>query len=107
MANITKENNAEAIRVMDEEIRPLADTLMKAYFEMDNFLTKWNNGMSDLFAGCDTADDLILDGRKDGVSKLHGLDLRSFIAVVEGTNATVKQEEYAKAAFKPSVKRGK
>ena len=102
MANV---DNPEAIRFVNEMIRPLSEELRRAGKQVDETIREWSDGKADLFAAATSADDAIEDGRaSEGVSRLSGEDIHGFIAVIKALQAYYQGENITSIVYKPAVR---
>jgi len=99
MAEIT---NAEAIRFVNEQVRPLCEAARALKARIDAAQTQWYGGIDAHFA---TAEDTVEDGREDqGVSRLTAGDVTTAIAQLLKT-ATGQAAEWNDAVVsKPCVR---
>lgn len=73
-------DNPEAIRWVNEVIRPLAENYRATNIMSEQALAQWYGGMNTLFPNDSTA---LEDGREaEGVSRLTGADINSFMGQV-------------------------
>lgn len=79
MADIT---DPQAIRFVNEKIRPLADTMCRAYRTARDIVAEWKaKGIDKLFPNDGSA---IIDGRiAEGVTQLTDKDILAILAVAE------------------------
>ena len=74
MADIT---SPEAIRFVNEIVRPLAERMRGLKVMIDSALTTWNAGLNTVIGT--SSGDLLEDGREDeGVSRLYASDIATF-----------------------------
>lgn len=101
MANIT---NPEAIRFVNEVIRPTAERLRAMRAECENIQTRWFQGangsrLADLITN--SAGDPIVDGREgEGITRLTGADVTNLIGQVQ-TVASLNAEIVNKPCVNP------
>lgn len=75
MANI---NNAEAIRFVNEQVRPLCQEIRALKAKIDALSTVWFSGLNTVITN--NAADPIMDGRNsEGVSRLTGADIHNAV----------------------------
>lgn len=76
MANIT---NPEAIRFVNEQVRPLCERLRALKAEFDALAPRWYGGLNVTISN--SANDPIVDNRDaEGVSRLTGADVHNAVA---------------------------
>jgi hypothetical protein len=76
MANI---NNPEAIRFVNEQVRPLCEELRALKAKFDALSPLWFSGLNTVITN--NVADPIMDGRNsEGVSRLSGADVHSAVA---------------------------
>ena len=79
MADIT---NAESIRFVNEQLRPMAERLRNLYAVAIELSGVWHSSISAIIG--DSADDDIIDNREaEGVSRLTAEDISNLIAKVD------------------------
>lgn len=76
MANIT---NPQAIRFVNEQVRPLCEKLRALKAEFDALSPTWFGGLNTVISN--SANDPIVDNREnEGVSRLSGADVHNAVA---------------------------
>ena len=94
--------NAEVVKYSNEVVRPLAETLRGLKARVDAALVPWNNTLS-AFVPNDAS--LLEDERGgEGVSRLTGADLNSFIGKLTGFQSIMNQDGVEAAVAKPCVR---
>lgn len=74
--------NAEAIRFVNEQVRPLAEKLRAIRAQGKDALTEWFAGLNTTIGS--KSDDAIADKREaEGVSRLTAADVTSFMAAID------------------------
>ena len=100
MADIT---DAEAIRFVNEFIRPCAEKLRNLKAEIDSGLNTWDARLSAVVGS--SVDDDLADGREtEGVSRLTAADVNSFMAKANGFQGLMEQAGVLAAIEKPCVR---
>ena len=100
MADIT---NAEAIRFVNEVIRPMAEKMRGLKAEVDAATTQWFAGLNAIIGT--SADDDLQDGREDdGVSRLTGADITGFVTQMLAYQTQLNQGGVAGVIQKPCVR---
>lgn len=100
MANIT---NEEAIRYVNEQVRPIAERMRSLKIEIDAALVDWNAGL-DTLIGSSAANNL-LDGREDeGVSRLTAADITALGVEMITYQAQLEVAGVAETVSKPCVR---
>ena len=93
----------QAIRFVNEEIRPLAEGLRAYKARVDAALLTWNGGINTTIGT--EAGDIVQDGREDqGVSRLSGADVTNFVAKLEALQTQLDQAGVAQVVNKPCVR---
>jgi hypothetical protein len=95
--------DAEAIRFVDEVIRPTAESMRALSAEIDAALVTW-------FAGINTtitndASPILDDREEDGVSRLVGSDVVNFITQMAAYQTQMNQPGVASVISEPCVSR--
>jgi len=71
--------DAETIRFMNQQIRPMAEKVRNIKVEIDDLLTKWNDVIRPKLQPIHSNPDIIDDGRAvNGVSVVSFVDLKDF-----------------------------
>lgn len=95
--------NPQALRFVNERIRPLAEELRALNLECQDILAVWNGGMNSLFPNDTTAID---DGREaEGVSRLRGQDIHNMMTLVDQLNTRFTAAGVQTVIQKPCVRR--
>jgi len=95
MADIS---NPQAIRFVNEQVRPLCERLRALKAEFDALAPTWYGGINSLITN--SAQDAIADGREnEGVSRLTGADIHSAVGQLLGV--TPNSEIIAKPCVNP------
>lgn len=91
-------DNPEAIRFVNEQVRPLCEKLRAVFAEIDSMQISWQGRLSVMFPGDET---LVDDGREgEGVSHLTGSDIQQVMSIV----ANVAGEKNVQILAKPCVR---
>lgn len=95
--------NAQAVRFVNEVIRPKAEQLRALKAEIDGAMATWHGGLGAVF----TADmaGLVADGREaEGVSRLTGNDVVLLISQMEAMQTQLNGGGVAAVISKPCVR---
>jgi hypothetical protein len=96
MADIT---DPEAIRFVNEEIRPLCESARALAARIDSMKDRWDAGISDIFAN---NEDVLIDGRADkGVSVLTSLNIKQAGADLLAMRASITDAQISKPCVRP------
>lgn len=96
--------NPEAIVYVNEVVRPLAEKFRDLKAEVDVALVEWHNTISQNVAN--DAGESLDDGRDaEGVSRLTGADINSFMARVQDFQTDMNVAGVANVIEKPTVRR--
>jgi hypothetical protein len=99
MADIT---NPEAIRFCDEQVRPLAEKMRALKAEADATMVDWYGGINAEIPNDASAID---DGREsEGVSRMTGINVNSFMAQVAGYQTQLNAGGVADVISMPCVR---
>lgn len=97
MADIT---DPEAIRYCDEVVRPIAEAMRALKARGESATTVWFGGMNTRFPNDD--DSPVVDGREaEGVSRLTGRSVNSFMSVLIAADAAINDEITEKPCVRP------
>jgi hypothetical protein len=100
MADIT---NAEAIRFVNEQIRPLAESYRGLKARTDAALVTWFGGLNSVVTN--SASDPVVDGREaEGVSRLSGADVVNFVTQLTAFQAALNASGVPGVISKPCVR---
>lgn len=95
--------NPQASKFANEQVRPQAERIRALKAEIDAMMVQWFGGMAELIP--DSAQESLEDGREaQGVSRLTGADIRSFIVVAQALQTTLDTAGYAGVISKPTVR---
>jgi hypothetical protein len=95
--------SAEAIRYVNEQIRPLAEAIRALKARVDASLTTYNAGVGTVFYN--NAADPIMDGREaEGVSRLTGNDILLFVTQMIAFQTQLNGVGVANVISKPCVR---
>jgi hypothetical protein len=96
-------SNAEAIRFVNEQIRPLAESVRALKARIDAATVKWFGGINTTIGT--SADDAIADGREaEGVSRLTAADVTGLMTQLLAIQATLDGAGVAGVVEKPCVR---
>jgi hypothetical protein len=99
MADIT---NPQAVRFVNEQVRPMAETLRALKVELDAMMVQWFAGTNALVANDKSA---LADKREaEGISRLTGEDVVGLIVVVQAIQGLLDTAGYADRIAKPCVR---
>lgn len=99
MADVT---NAEAIRFVNEQIRPLSEATRALKARIDACTTAWFAGIGDIIGT--SASDAIQDGREvEGVSRLTAADVVGVLTQMLAIQTQLNQGGVAGVISKPCV----
>jgi hypothetical protein len=91
--------NPEAIRFVNEEIRPLCEAARSLAARIDSMKDRWDAGISDIFAN---NEDVLIDGRADkGVSVLTSLNIKQAGAGLLAMRAAIDDAQISKPCVRP------
>ena len=94
--------NAEALLRLREGLRPKAERMRALKAEIDAELVTWYGGVNSLFPNDSSP---VLDGREaEGVSRLTGADVNSFVAQLAAYKALIEQPGVADVISKLCVR---
>lgn len=100
MADIT---NAEAIRFVNDNIRPMAETVRDLKVQIDETATLWFSGINAAFS---RAADPVADGRDaEGVSRLDAADVTNLMTQLIAIQTTLDGAGVMDVVTKPTVRR--
>ena len=100
MADIT---NADAIRWTNEVVRPMAESVRALKALTDAALVTWYAGLNAVITN--SASDPVQDGREaEGVSRLTGADVNSFVAILAGFQTDMQASGVPGVISKPCVR---
>lgn len=92
-----------AIKFVNEQIRPKAETMRNLYYLCLDTKTAWENGMSTIIVDDENED--IEDGREDeGVSRLTGADIHLFIDEIDDFITLIEKQDTLINVSKPCVR---
>jgi hypothetical protein len=96
MADIT---NPEAIRFVNEELRPLCEAARALAARIDAMKDRWDAGVSAIFAN---NEDVLIDGRAEqGVSVLNSLNIKLAGADLLAMRAAITDAQISKPCVRP------
>lgn len=92
----------QAIRFVNEVIRPLSEQLRALRANIDSATFAWNGGISALIPN--DANELVDDGREnEGVSRLTGADIRAVVAAMAGVRTAGTDAQISKPCVRALV----
>lgn len=95
--------STEAIRFVNDEIRPICEMLRAIDYRISDLLLGWESGIGDVIP--DSADETLEDGREsEGVSRLTGADINAAADILTGLKATFDATGARSALRKPAVR---
>lgn len=95
-------DNPQAIRYVNEVIRPKAESLRALKAEVDAALVQWFGGVNALVPN--DAGEAVDDGREnEGVSRLTGADVNNLVTQLAAYQTQLDQEGVAAVVSKPCV----
>ena len=93
----------QAIRFCNEVVRPKAETIRALKAEVDAAMLSWYGGMNTLIPN--QAGEAVGDGREaEGVSRLSGADVNSFMALLANLQTRLSQTGVADVMQRPCVR---
>jgi hypothetical protein len=93
-------DNPQAIKFVNEQVRPMAERLRAIKAEIDGMMVDWFNGMDALVTNDPTP---VADGREaEGVSRLTGADCVSLVVAAQAVQTALST--YAAIVAKPCVR---
>lgn len=95
MANIT---NAQAIKFVNEQVRPLAEQARALKAQITSMTTDWFGGIN---VAIPNTTDLVADGRTDGVNLLTGADVNSAVSNLIAAHDALNDQIIAKPCVRP------
>ena len=95
--------NAEAIRFVNERIRPVAEQIRDLQARMTEHVANWNQGVSALVPN--DALELLEDGREaEGVSRLTGEDVNAMVTRMQSLLAVLDAANVMDVVHKTTVR---
>ncbi len=96
-------DDKEAVKFVNEQIRPMAERLRALKVEIDAMTTTWHSGIGALMMA--DLSGQIQDGREsEGVSRLTANDVVGLMATVEAIQTTLGETGRAAVISKPCVR---
>jgi hypothetical protein len=94
----------QAVRFVNDEIRPMSERLRDVKAKIDSLLDKWtSDGISALIANDDR--EALEDGRDaEGVSRLNGKDVNQMVALLTSLQTRLNQAGTSSVISKPTVR---
>lgn len=90
----------QAIKFSNEQVRPLAEDFRALLARVTAAETSWNGGINAM--NPNDPQELVNDGREaEGVSRLNGADINSFMSVILAMKAASNSEIIAKPCVRP------
>lgn len=90
----------QAIKFVNEVVRPLSEQLRALKANIDSATFAWNGGISALVPN--DVNELLNDGRQtEGVSRLTGADIRAVITILGAVRAAVTDATVSKPCVRP------
>ena len=96
-------DNQEAIRFVNEVVRPKAEQLRALKAEIDAAVATWFGGLNSVIGN--SADDNLIDGREsEGVSRLTGADVANLMTQLIAFQTQLNQAGVSDVISKPCVR---